>query len=659
MVLDRALLPFVRERPARRRVAKATTGIGAAWFSTEPSLSMFRRTPQKMMLDAQRVGVTNRWFRAAERAISTSFGTVPWHLETPDGEHVTDESPDNLRTIRDLLEKPYRPAKGDPLTSTPRTRSGLWGLTSRHMGLCGVGAWYLDQTEALAGTPLQLLYINPARLTPAGEKQLVGWVLDADARGGGTPLELSQVLLFTLEEPDEGWFPPGLVETAMSTVNITRYADRHAAGVFASGGKLPGVFSPKGEAGVMPQDVFDTLEKQLRNMNDDPDAARRSMILKGPIDFTPTAATPEQLDLVAVQNMGRDDVLALEGVPYSQLGGASAAGLNSGEKGGYEEAVFWQKAVGPRLDRFYEVVQFQLLDRFAALGTPVELKIEQPEFDDDAPRYELASKASSQPLRNVERRALMGLPPFGDPLLDDAVWMPLTVHELAQAPQVKAKIVSIDPLVSKMRRAIASFLDTQKREITARVKERGTHLLQKPSDVDAWWNGAKWDAALRKVLAPYANEIANLTAKRSTAVLGKADPFTDLAGDKVLQRLLSRLGTRISGINETTRTQVAEAIREGVEAGDGAAQLGDRIEALTGFDEYRAELIARTESARVLNEAQLESFREFGVNKVRAIDGDDDPECAARDGQEFDLDEALDIADHPNGTLDWVPVVGA
>jgi hypothetical protein len=81
------------------------------------------------------------------------------------------------------------------------------------------------------------------------------------------------------------------------------------------------------------------------------------------------------------------------------------------------------------------------------------------------------------------------------------------------------------------------------------------------------------------------------------------------------------------------------------------------VEAAAAFDEYRAELIARTESARVLNESQIESFREFGVGKVRAIDGDDDEECAARNGQEFDLDDALDIADHPNGTLDWSPVV--
>jgi hypothetical protein len=31
--------------------------------------------------------------------------------------------------------------------------------------------------------------------------------------------------------------------------------------------------------------------------------------------------------------------------------------------------------------------------------------------------------------------------------------------------------------------------------------------------------------------------------------------------------------------------------------------------------------------------------------------------CASRNGQEFDLEDAFAIEDHPNGTLDWSPVV--
>ena len=56
------------------------------------------------------------------------------------------------------------------------------------------------------------------------------------------------------------------------------------------------------------------------------------------------------------------------------------------------------------------------------------------------------------------------------------------------------------------------------------------------------------------------------------------------------------------------------------------------------------------------NRAALDAYGEFGVEKVLAYDGDYDPECEERNGQEFTVEEALAIEDHPNGTLDWAPV---
>jgi hypothetical protein len=75
------------------------------------------------------------------------------------------------------------------------------------------------------------------------------------------------------------------------------------------------------------------------------------------------------------------------------------------------------------------------------------------------------------------------------------------------------------------------------------------------------------------------------------------------------------------------------------------------------WGDARAETIARTETALSYNRAALNGYREFNVRQVTAIDGDTDAECAARNGSTFSLDDAYGIADHPNGTLDWVPVV--
>ncbi len=668
-MIDSLARAFVRPEKASLEPQKAVTGPGAAVMSWGLPISQATRGEHSMMREALTVYKVNRWVNRAENVISSRVGGVKWHLEDENGDEVNDDSPEQLRRVRDILEKPLlddETARKYP--SQPSTRRSLWGVSSRHMGLCNVAFWHLDEIDAAMQFPRRIFYIRPDRMYPRLDNSgtLVGWTVDKEAVGGGTDLSLEEVLPFYLDQPDRGFFGTGLVESVMGTMGLPAAIDRHAIDTLASGGRLPGIYSPKEQAG---DDVFDRLVSDLRTIKEMPDSSKRDVVARAPIEFKPTAADMSSLNVIELSRMSRDDTLIHWGVPLSTIGGYTPQGLNGGETRKYDEAALWQNAVQFRIDGIQETAQMRLLDRLQKMGIYLQLVIEVPAFDDDSPRYETANKATSLPLTDNERRALVGLAPL-PPAIGNVVRLPMNIVEVGVVEEdessdvdaAKAKLnlrPVVDKLTPRLKKDLAKFLDQQKSEIVSKVRANAPHLSKKPGDAQKWWSD-EWDAKLAKVLTPYANEIANLTAGQVSAALntGKAD-FTDLTGNKVLQRLLSRLGTRIKGINETTREKVARAIREGVEAGDGAAQLGDRVEAAAAFDEYRAELIARTESARVLNESQIESYREFGVAKVVAIDGDDDPECSERDGKEFDLDDAMEISDHPNGTLDWSPVVGA
>jgi hypothetical protein len=143
--------------------------------------------------------------------------------------------------------------------------------------------------------------------------------------------------------------------------------------------------------------------------------------------------------------------------------------------------------------------------------------------------------------------------------------------------------------------------------------------------------------------------------------------FAKAAPAGAVERVMERGAARVTGINETTRDKINEAIGRGLDSGMSVLQVADAIQSggvIDGlnmgslFDDYRAEMIARTELMDAYNATALASYSEAGVSQVQAIDGDGDEECAARDGQTFDIDEADTIEDHPNGTLDWVPIVG-
>jgi hypothetical protein len=208
-----------------------------------------------------------------------------------------------------------------------------------------------------------------------------------------------------------------------------------------------------------------------------------------------------------------------------------------------------------------------------------------------------------------------------------------------------------------MRRTVAEVLATFGKQVAAKVRDRADHLARKPSDIAAVFDPQKLEDALSEALRPhYAAAMAAAATEVERRVNGKAD-----LREPVVDRLLRAAGVRIKGISETTRQRVADIVRQGLDEGLSAAELGDRIEAASGlFDELRAETIARTETATVLNQAAVAQYADFGVDRVTVVDGDEDDACASADGQVWTLDraEAEPIA-HPNCVRTFTPLVGS
>jgi phage portal protein BeeE len=688
--------------------AKGISGPYASRVEYGTYLNAVNRTPQARMRDAQALYHANPWIRTAEGVVTRRTVGLDWHLETADDEEVPENASGALGDVMRLLERPQANLEN---VGRKMTRRELWSITSRHIGLCGMAYWYLDGISAASGIPLGIIYINPARMWCATDDagNLTGWILDAkDAYGrGGTPLTLEEVLPFYLDPPDAGFYGSGLVEAAWQKAQITTLADRHAAYILGTGGRLPGIVSPK--EGTIPDEAYKALVAEFRNVNEAPDAAKRTTVVRGPIEFTNTSADPGDLLLLDISRMNRDDIFSVWGVPPSQAGvSGQTVGLNSGETRRYEEAILMQGAVHDRVVSLTETIQYGLLDRWQGAGVEVDLEIEEPEFDDDTPAYENAQRAVNIPLTNAERRAIIGLDPTGDEAVDNAILLPLTLTpfdasppEPAPPPQMPSQMPMEQGMkaagsraflglrrkmearfVPTLRRSLAGVLREQRLAIANRVREQGEKIARKPGDTTLWWDPKREDDRLAKVLRAgnaaiaqtVARQVGHLmeTPKKASPERRQAAPAGTVAAgaatgaaatsvafeDTVLSYVLRRTGERITEINATTRDAVAAAIAQGIDEGLSPAQLGDLIEGLPAFDEYRGELVARTETMLAYNDAALTSYGEFGVERVIAIDGDQDEECAARDGQEYSREESYDIIDHPNGTLDWAPVVG-
>jgi len=691
-ILDRLL---GRTPPAEKASGSGGTGPGVVAYYTDTPLWTSSKNPRRLMRQAQELYHTHDVVHQVEQRISSTAAGVKWHLEDEEDEEIDAESAPELKAILDLFEHPQAllPAK-----IRKQSRRSMWQIMMRHGGLCGTGFFYKDQVDGLYGIPRSFLYINPARMWAQYDKvgNTIGWKLDADEEGnGGVPIELDEVLQYEYDPPDVGAYPIGIVESAGSKAFLNSLATRHESGVLAAGGRLSGIFSPK-ETSSITDEQWAGFVKDWRNIAEDPQAAKRAQIVKQPIEHTRLSATPQELQIVEVWKLSREDIYASWGLPQSQQGITQAQGLNSGETKGYDEAILWQGPVHARLDPFREMMQ-GFLDDVARRGGPkIELELEEPEFDDETPLYDRAQKAVDQPLTDNDRRAILGLDPLPDYGPDGqplglAIYRPSTLTLVGQGPDLDGNFTGapkpepVEPapppipepdmdqpempmkaslgglrknLDTKwepaVRARVQAVLTAQARAIAKRVRERGSHLASKPTDIDAWWNGKRADEALSEALLPTIRDLSQaVTTAVGKTLPGKADTFAETVADLVERSV----GQRITGINATTRDAVAAIIAQGFEDGLSPAEVAGIIEQSAPFDAARAELIARTETAQAYNESALRSYTEFGVEQVQAIDGDDDEECAARNGQVYSLEEALGITDHPNGTLDWVPIV--
>lgn len=379
----------------RDQANKAVIGPGANVY-VNGGISIAGMTPKRYMESAQQLYWRQPWIRTAEGIISKKLSTMEWHLVNHTDENDT-EPPIRSGPAYDFLDL------GSPLQELDRTK--LWSITSRHMGVCNNAFWYPDRVRPENGC----IYINPARMTPIPNAAgyLSHWLVDADDWGNGMRFEKDEILWFQLEAADIGFFAHGLVYTAYTKAMLSNAADDHALQTLDSGGRMQGILTPAKDD-YLNDFQFASAQKELRNVTEQEDSAKRMVLLRKAVEFIPTTMRPNELELPTLMRMSKEDIYEIWGVPRSQTGGMTEVGMNSGDRQSYEEAALQQNAIHPRAYVFEQTVR-KLLRQY---DPRLRLVFEEPTFDDERPLFEMLKMSEFAPMSRNERRAIIKLPPM-------------------------------------------------------------------------------------------------------------------------------------------------------------------------------------------------------------------------------------------------------
>lgn len=177
----------------------------------------------------------------------------------------------------------------------------------------------------------------------------------------------------------------------------------------------------------------------------------------------------------------------------------------------------------------------------------------------------------------------------------------------------------------------------------------------------------KWDAEWKQQYEPLHRELLTLGGAAGAAEAGGAFAIDDPIVSALSERYVGELITELQG---TTRDAVSALIERTIEDGQAAAsgatpfELGTAIrdavrEEFSGYERWRADRIARTETATVYNQGSALAYHQNGITHVVISDGQGEngcEECEAVDGEIWTIEEFLaEPTAHPNCTRSASP----
>jgi len=595
------------------------------------------------------------------------------------------------------------------LTSKPNPYSDWYSFIERLVTFLMVAGNAYAIKERSRGDQVSAMYLlRPDRVTiVAGDYGAEGYVYTV----GGTEyaVEARDMCHLALPNPAGDIYGLSPLQVAARTVNLDLNMTDFAKVYFANAGVPSGLLKVKRR--LTSQEEASTIRSRWRSQFGGINNFHRVAILDDDAEYQPMSNSPKDMSLDGLHNLTESRICAVFGVPPILVG--ANVGLQRSTFSNYREArlAFHSETLEPMVSRILRYFNRNLFDEYGTNETlTVDWVAMRGVLDDQvATTTRLTALFAGGILTLNETREALGFDAVSDGALRR---IPSSIFEVAEGQQpapvavdaapveqshpiltaIKAPRVAprgrmlrrrlieereeeADDLAAKtlrhfrgIRNRVDGILGRHMERQTAEAKEYPFEVEDMLPQIETGNMQKILDAAYRRVSK------RTFDAVNDVGVAGTLDWSDKLP---TVQRVLAQAPVRAAMIHRTTDKAIGKVIQIGLERGYSVEQLArgvpnDKfpgIRSLLTETENRSRLIARTEVMRTQNQTTIGFYREQDLFYVQADDVDGDPDdnyidpgdrygrtCAERHGQVYSLEDAQLIDDHPNGTLNWMPM---
>ena len=561
----------------------------------------------------------------------------------------------------DLLHQP------NPIS----THSELLEMLSMSLDFYGNAYIYMDGADSPTSKPKALYFLKAQNVTiirtDSFPESIVAYKYRHKSRE--YVFQPHQILHIRESNPDDPLLGFGAVQAMSDSVDLDLSARQWNRAFFRNSARPDLILKSKFKT----REQMDPIRMQFEDRYRGTENAHKVAILPDGVEPDKMGWSQKEMDFVEQLKWSRDDILSGMRTPHVVLGLGAGENLNRATADA-TNYIYALRTIMPRLRRIATFLNVLLIPRFGK-DLIVEFDNVVPEDEDLAIKKRMAALGGA-PYETVnEVRDELGLEPIdnGDSVMAPFSQMPVGSPKVQPNKSLAPR--SAYPAFKEAKRM--NEVDVKVNVAVQTVSEKATKSLAlifkafKVMREEARWQAFvrrvdPYEKLIKKKMAKYANgmaerasasleeqtkafDIATLLDPRSEVriIVSAVRPIfddlyrsegrtsADLIGGafdetaaRVDQAVNDAVGLMAETYQEETMRLLRDALKAGLDAGEGIDKLKNRISDIGEFStDVRAERVAKTEAFRVANMAGREAYRQSGVQKLVWYTAADEQVC--------------------------------